>query len=74
MLRLEDVQTVQEAEAFYYDVIRNCDTGLVGLIEAGPHELPEDCCKVRVAKAAYRKLRSFRRGAADSGRSSAPVH
>lgn len=59
MLRLEDVQTPQEARDFYREVIRNCDIGLVRRIEATPQELPEDCCKVRMAKAAYLKLRSF---------------
>lgn len=73
MLCLEDVQTVQEAKTFYREVIRNCDIGLVRQIEAEPQELPSDSCKVRAAKAAYRKLRSFGR-AADPGRSSAPVH
>ena len=61
MLSLEDVKTPQEAEKFYYEVIRNCDHGLVRSVEAAPHALPQDDCKVRAAKAAYRKLQSLSR-------------
>lgn len=59
MLRIEDVQTRQEAEKFYHDVVRNCGPDLIISIEADPQERPGDCAKVRAAKAAYTALQSF---------------
>jgi hypothetical protein len=62
MLTLEEVKTAHEADAFYAHVVRNFDFGLRRWVEADPQELPGDSDKIRVAKAAYRKLRSLSPG------------
>ena len=65
---LEDVKTAQEARDFYREVVRNIDPGLIRQIEAKPEEASTDSDKTRIAKAAYRKLKTFGPGAVERRR------